>query len=175
VAKYFDVAPQGGFMPVLSQNLFIIYGSTIATQVFAEAILPYILTRIALYREKGQVENSMISRPELEFVLGHCDTLNDNIKRYLKVTLMFGYTAMFVSALPLAATLAYISSLFMIQVDAVKLCNNFQRPIPYAAADIGTWQSVFTIMSVICVITNAAIIVFTMNILDDLSTPLRYW
>jgi hypothetical protein len=40
----------------------------------------------------------------------------------------------------------------------------YQRPIPAGAQDLGSWQSIFTLMSVIAVATNAGLIIFTMDL-----------
>jgi hypothetical protein len=52
----------------------------------------------------------------------------------------------------------------------------FQRPIPTGAQDIGTWQSIFQLVSVLSVVTNAGLICFTMNVLDGEASPAgRVW
>lgn len=43
----------------------------------------------------------------------------------------------------------------------------YQRPAPSGAQDIGTWMSIFQFLSVSAVITNAALVCFTMNVLWD--------
>ncbi len=51
-----------------------------------------------------------------------------------------------------------------------------QRPIPVAAEDIGTWQTIFLILSIISVVTNAGLICFTMDTFDDYENKsIRLW
>jgi Calcium-activated chloride channel len=50
----------------------------------------------------------------------------------------------------------------------------YQRPLPEKAEDIGAWQSIFNIMSVIAVCTNAALICFTMDVLVVNKIALTY-
>merc|ERR1711885_31813 len=42
--------------------------------------------------------------------------------------------------------------------------------MPAAASDMGTWMSVFQILSAFSIVTNGAIICFTMNVLDNPNT-----
>lgn len=49
---------------------------------------------------------------------------------YADVAIQFGYTALFVSALPMAACFAYLSNVVNIRGNGWKLLNLFQRPIP---------------------------------------------
>lgn len=52
----------------------------------------------------------------------------------------------------------------------------FQRPIPAGAQDIGSWMGIFQLMSVLSVITNGAIICFTMTVLNGQATSAgRVW
>ena len=52
----------------------------------------------------------------------------------------------------------------------------YQRPAPTGAQDIGTWMAIFQFMSVIAVITNGALICFTMDVLHkDFRPSGRLW
>lgn len=55
------------------------------------------------------------------------------------MAIQYGYTAMFITALPMAAFFAVISNIAEIKGDGWKLLNLHQRPVPKAAEDIGTW------------------------------------
>jgi Calcium-activated chloride channel len=125
-------------MFILSLNLFIIYGSSILTGWTFEAIIPYVLHKIEYYREVAAA-GEMLSRPEKEHILDNYNTIQENVYNYIQITILFGYTAMFISALPLAATLAYISQLFEIQFDSWKLLEVYRRPESHGASEIGTW------------------------------------
>ena len=52
-----------------------------------------------------------------------------------------------------------------IKVDAWRLISVTRRPWPAGAEDIGTMQGVYEIVALSAVITNGAMIVFTMNVL----------
>lgn len=51
----------------------------------------------------------------------------------------------------------------------------YQRPIPSGAQDIGTWQTIFNFISVAAVVTNAGLVCFTMDVLDEYSAYGRLW
>jgi hypothetical protein len=161
-----------GCMESLSINLAIIYGSRLATGNVLGLIMPYITYQFR-YRHLGKVDG--ITRPEKEYLLQQYDEQGNNIADYADVTIQFGYTAMFVSALPLAASFAYISNIINTQGNAWKLLNIFQRPIPKGAEDIGNWQTIFLMLSIAAVITNAGITIFTMTVLDQFSIEFRFW
>jgi anoctamin-10/anoctamin-7 len=94
---------------------------------------------------------------------------------YAELAIQFGYMAFFVVALPIATAGAFINNYVEIRTDGFKLLRGVQRPLPNGAEDIGTWMSIFSIMSTICVVTNAGIIVFTMKVLDMYDITLRLW
>lgn len=65
--------------------------------------------------------------------------VTSSLEDYAEVAIQFGYTALFVSALPFAAAFALISNIVEIKGDAYKLLNLHQRPVPKGCEDIGTW------------------------------------
>ncbi len=103
------------------------------------------------------------------------DVVTSSLEDYAEVAIQFGYTALFVSALPFAATFALVSNVVEIKGDAFKLINLHQRPVPKGCEDIGTWQDIFLVISVAAVVTNAGLTAFTMDVLDDYSEALRFW
>ncbi len=94
---------------------------------------------------------------------------------YADAAIQFGYMALFVSALPMAAFFAFISNIVGIRSNGWKLLNLYQRPIPKGAEDIGNWQVIFLMIAIAAVLTNAGLTCFTMNVFDSVSETLRYW
>lgn len=95
---------------------------------------------------------------------------------YADVAIQFGYTALFVSALPMAATFAFVSNICNIRGNGWKLLNLYQRPIPKGAEDIGTWQIIFLLLAIVAVVTNAGLTCFTMDVFDHgFSVQFKYW
>jgi hypothetical protein len=54
----------------------------------------------------------------------------------------------------------------------IHLCR---RPFPAGTADIGSFQTILEVMLSAAVVTNAAIIVFTTDVLQFQSLQLRFW
>lgn len=50
-----------------------------------------------------------------------------------------------------------------------------RRPVPTGAEDIGTWQAILQITSVASVVTNAALVVYTMQLTDEFSSVGQLW
>lgn len=69
-----------------------------------------------------------------------------------------GYVVLFSSAFPLAAICALANNLLEIRSDAFKLVNVHQRPFGQRVANIGTWQSAVSFLSLTAVMVNCALI-----------------
>lgn len=80
---------------------------------------------------------------------------------YAELVIQFGYATLFVSAFPIAPLFACVNNIIEIRVDGWKLVHNYRRPWPTGAEDIGTWESVLTIVSVIASISNIAMVTMT--------------
>ena len=62
-----------------------------------------------------------------------------------------------------------LSNYAQIHMDANNLLCTYQRVLPAGCQDIGTWQSIFTMLCVAAAVTNTAMIVFVMDTFDGLS------
>lgn len=174
VAEHFGDCPESGCMSVLAINLAIIFGSRLATGNLMELLIPYLSYQYK-YSKQMLLYGDKISRPEKEHMLDPYDSMASSLEDYAELAIQFGYTAMFVTALPCAALFACVSTMVEIKGDGWKLLNLHQRPFPKGAEDIGMWQSIFLMIAVIAVVTNAGLTVFTMSVLDDYSEVFRYW
>lgn len=101
--------------------------------------------------------------------------ISSSLEDYAEIAIQYGYMALFVSALPIAAFFALISNIVEIKGDGWKLFNLHQRPVPKTGEDIGTWQTIFLVISIISVVTNAALTSFTMDVLNSSSMTFRFW
>lgn len=160
-------------MVPLSINLFIIFGSRLLTGNLTELLIPYLQYRWRSSQRKNKHLQD-ITRPHSEFLLEPYDPIKSTLKDYSELAIQFGYIALFVTALPAAAFAGLVSSYIESKGDAWKLTHLHQRPIPRGAEDIGTWQSIFTIVSVAAVLTNAGLTCFTMDTLDPYSESTKY-
>ncbi len=82
---------------------------------------------------------------------------------------------MFSAALPCGTILSLVCNYYEIKSDALKFITEYRRPFPRSCEDIGIWQSIFEFLGVAAVITNAAIISFTMDIFSDSTIYFRFW
>jgi hypothetical protein len=82
---------------------------------------------------------------------------------------------MFVAAFPLAPCMAFANSFIETRVDSFKLCKYFRRPEVKGAQDIGPWQTVFEVMGVAAVVTNAAVIFFSTDVYTFEVESNRVW
>merc|ERR1719424_511008 len=63
---------------------------------------------------------------------------------------------------------AFVSNYIEIRVDAWKIGTQSRRPMPEGAEDIGTWQDVMNIMTVLSIVMNGGIIFFASDYLEML-------
>jgi Calcium-activated chloride channel len=85
---------------------------------------------------------------------------------------------LFSTALPAAAFCSLLESHVGSRSEAWLLLRMKQRAMPLGDDNIGTWLSVFQIISTIAVATNAGLIVFTMDVLSrfaDFSIMGQMW
>ena len=92
---------------------------------------------------------------------------------YSELVIQFGYATLFVSAFPLAPMFACAANFVEIRVDGWKLCQVCRRPWPQGAEDIGTWEDILTIVSIIATITNAVMVTLTSDMFVLMSTTTR--
>lgn len=169
IAEFMGDCPVGGCMPSLAINLGIIFFSRLASGNIMELALPYFSFQYK-YRSMKKSENfEKMSRPEKEFMLDPYDPLVSSLEDYAEVAIQFGYTALFVTALPIAAFFGFVSNIVEIKGDGWKLLNLHQRPFPISAEDIGNWQSIFLLISVAAVMSNAGLTVWTMTTFNHYS------
>jgi anoctamin-10/anoctamin-7 len=105
------------------------------------------------------------SKPEYEFNLEEYDSLMGTLSNYAELAVQFGYVTLFVVAFPLAPFMAYVSNLVEFRSDGYQLLFMNIRVLPVGCQDIGTWMSIFQTMAIIAVVTNSAIVCFTMKVL----------
>lgn len=143
-----------------------------------ELFVPIIMNSIKTKSEtKGtdHKKDEKLSLPEQQFLLQKYDVSRNILQEYAETAVQFGLMTVFISALPISTLLAFIYNCFEIKLDAWKLLKVYQRPIPKIAEDWGAWEHVFSVLSIVGVITNGALICFTMKTLDGWSLSHRLW
>ena len=161
----------------LAINLATVYGMRLCLGNFMEVVLPMIIKH---YKDKKEdedrtSESGIISTGEREYRMPVYDQMKGSIDDYSELAIQFGYMTFFLSALPVSAMLSFINNFVEIRTDAYKMLKNHQRPRPAGAQDIGSWGAIFAVITSICVVTNAGLIVFTMEVLKMYSDMTRMW
>jgi hypothetical protein len=93
--------------------------------------------------------------------------LDGTFSEYLELMVQFGYNTLFAVAFPLAPFLALLSNLVEIVVDRFKILHLYRRPTPLGAKTIGKWADVLESLTLISILTNSAILCFTLRAFDD--------
>ena len=81
---------------------------------------------------------------------------------------------MFVSAFPLAPMFALLNSVCELRVDAINFVDQFRRPTPTRAQDIGAWYPIMEALVSISVLVNAFVLAFTSDFIPRLVYKTRY-
>jgi hypothetical protein len=160
-----------GCMYSLGLNLLIIFGTRLAMGNIMEIAIPYITD--LLKRGVSCVTRTVTSkkdtrtRPEREMSLNPYDTSAQVTADFSEVAIQMGYQTLFACALPSASTLALVSNIIDIRGGAWQLLRMTQRPNPMMVEDIGAFQTIFTVIAIVSVVTNALLIRFTMSTLNS--------
>lgn len=68
---------------------------------------------------------------------------------------------MFGTAFPLAFVMAYLSTIAGLKIDKFKLINNYRRPQPHGAANIGSWGPLLELINSLSILVNISMLTFT--------------
>jgi hypothetical protein len=173
-----DGCGPSGCMYALGYNLAIIFVTQLVSGQILQLAVPYgeIVAKKEAEKMKCEEEGNTEpeTRPEHEFKLVPYDE-SDILGDYTSTAIQYGYLALFVTALPLAAPLALICNLSEVKSDAIKMCYLHQRPLPVMVEDIGAFQGIYTLITLAAVISNSGLMKFTMTVMDDMSDDRQWW
>ena len=190
-------------------SLFILFGVQIFVSNSIEVGLPFLKNLFSVYstkankaakkaqetvdqvaavmreptEEKGEepmdeelLRSRLMSPAEQQLFLAEYSTPFDD---YLEIALQFGYVTLFVTAFPLAPVFALLACYVEFRVDSSKICFLSRKPDLSSAQDIGTWLSIFTILSFVSVVVNSGIVFFTIkeDVVTDVGpeSNIRVW
>ena len=169
-------------MEPLSINLAIIFGTRIFLGTALSIIIPYAQSELkkkeeTLDKNTGLPMNdlSLFTPAENAYMLMVYNPTLEAIALYSDVVVQFGYLALFVTALPIAPFFTLIVNYISSKVLTWKLLVLYQRPIPVGAQDIGVWQEIMQTIATIAILTNGALICYTMDVLDNYTAHTRAW
>jgi hypothetical protein len=151
-------------MQPLANNLAIIYATRLTSNNVIEIILEW-YSYNSKYNAETHGTDAVLTPPELEYCLLETDPMNDTIALFADISIQFGFSLLFVTALPICFLATFLSNVIRIKLSLSKMLKWHQRPIPMSCEDIGTWQNILNFIAYISVITNGALVCFTMDIL----------
>jgi len=79
-------------------------------------------------------------------------------ERYGTLVIQIGYIVLFAPAFPVAALVTYANNLVRLRADAFLLLSSTQRPRYQGAEDIGSWETVLSVIGMLGVVTNVGIV-----------------
>lgn len=169
-------------MEPLAINLAILFATRLFLTNTIDALLPYYNSYAKKKAETkgivippGSKVEDVLTPPENDYILQEFNPMQDSIEVWADTTVQFGFMTMFITALPISVMFTYINNHIKMKLYGWKLLTMFQRPVPLGAEDIGSWQDIMTLLSIASVITNAALICFTMNVIWFLKVQGRIW
>lgn len=165
-------------MEPLSINLAFIFGSRLTITNILDIAVPYYLHKRTIKKESEGVDEAVKANTtpaEQQYYLMQFRPMVEGLQNYADTAVQYGFTLLFITALPCASFFSLLNNYVKTKFTAWKLCKLYQRPIPRGAQDIGSWQTILAILSVASVITNAALVCFTMDVLWGYSLQGRVW
>ena len=155
-------------MAPLANNLAVLYGSRLTSDNIIAVVMDWYSYGAKRRSElAGHPKNCILCSPENEYCLLECNSTADSITLYADTAIQFGFCVLFVAAQPICFGATLLSNYIRVKLTTWKMLSWYQRPVPLGIEDIGTWQSIFHFIAMIGVITNGALICFTMDVLKS--------
>lgn len=109
-------------MQPLSINLAIIFGSRLTITNFLDIFLPWFFHQWKIKSEKAGVEEGIELTPaEQDYVLMPYDNHLESIRNYADTVIQYGFTVLFITALPCATFFSLISNYVKVKLNAWKI------------------------------------------------------
>jgi hypothetical protein len=109
-------------MQPLAINVAIVFGTRLTVTNFLDVLLPWIFKLLKYRAEtKGIAKEKKITPAEENFMLLEYDNVIDSITNYADTAVQYGFTVLFVTALPIAAFLALGNNYMKVKIRAWKL------------------------------------------------------
>mmetsp|Transcript_21771 Transcript_21771/g.36403 ORF Transcript_21771/g.36403 Transcript_21771/m.36403 type:complete len:780 (+) Transcript_21771:27-2366(+) len=174
---------QGPCMVELATSLTIIFASQLTVSKVAAYVEIVVNTELQRRENEAQRQKRLdagkevlpMTDAEKQDQFSDYDPSIDMIYDYSTIVMQYGYVTLFVAACPIAPMLAYISNYAEIRLDGYKMLYLTKRPLPVGAEDIGTWLDIMQLTSIASVITNAALVVYTMDLTNNFSDVGQLW
>ena len=116
-------------MQPLSTNLAIIYASRLTSNNIIEFFMTYYThkNKVATEIEGMGVDLLDLTPPEIEYTYLESDPLNDSITLFADITIQFGFSVLFVVALPICFLATFISNIVRSRMSVYQMLKWHQR------------------------------------------------
>jgi hypothetical protein len=102
--------------------LAIIFGTRLFLTNFLDVLMPYISYRNKLKAETAGVAEDVVLTPaEKDYLLVRYDTMVESISAYADTAIQYGYTMLFITALPIASFLSLVNNWARVKFYTYKL------------------------------------------------------
>jgi hypothetical protein len=110
-------------MRPLAINLGIIMAARMIFKNLLELMIPYGYYLYSIYKKSSALSkiDNALSPPELDSLLMKYDSTLEHIKKYADIAIQYGYTTLFIAALPSATFITFISLYLKSKVKGWKL------------------------------------------------------
>lgn len=111
-------------MTPLSINLAIIFGVRLTMTNFLDIFIPYVNYKMKVRKETSGVEDkSRLTPAEHDFMLTDYNGMLNGIENYADTAIQYGFSVLFVVALPCAAFFSLVSNYFKVKLNIWKLAT----------------------------------------------------
>lgn len=109
-------------MEPLSINLAIIFGSRLTITNFLDVFVPWITYKQKIRSEtKGIAEDKELSPAEVDYMLMQYQPMLQSIQNYADTAVQYGFTLLFITALPCASFFSLVNNYVKVKFNAWKL------------------------------------------------------
>ena len=168
--EHWDGCDNNNCMKELNYNLWVMFGLNMIFNVI-EIGLPVIKAKSKWNAEEKKVGEMVRDGKAARLEISTAEKQGKQeilvvLNEYLEVVMNFGYIIFFCVAFPLGPAIYWLFNVLEIKGDAYKFFTLCKRPFPREAENIGVWDDVLKFLSIVGVITNTALMIFTANIFE---------
>jgi anoctamin-10/anoctamin-7 len=108
-------------MEPLSINLAIIFGSRLTISNFMDIFIPYYNWKSKFKKETEGVDPDKLTPAEKDYILLNYDPMIESIKNYADTAVQYGFTLLFITALPCASFFSLVNNYVKTKFNMWKL------------------------------------------------------
>ena len=170
VKEHWDGCDHNNCMKELNYNLWVMFALNMVFNVI-EIGSPVLKARALWKSEEQKVQEMVQAGKQARLDISSAEKQGKQeslviLNEYLEVVMNLGYIIFFCVAFPLGPLIYWVFNILEVKGDAYKFMALCKRPFPRQAENIGVWEDVIRFLSIVGVITNTALMIFTANIFD---------